>query len=890
MRDWRAVLRERLAAEGLVPSAHTEAVDEIADHLVDLHRGAMARGDTETEADALIDAELARMGSLATAVAERGRRPAVARQSEGHGMAGLAFDFRHAVRILSLERGFSSIVIITLAIGIGGCAAVFSLVNALVLQPLPYPEPERLVMVWECDAKNPSRRFIVAKPVYEDWQREARTFESMGIWEYLNVNLSSTQEPEQVPAIRASASLFRALGVAPALGRVHTSEEDAPGHKVAVISDAVWRTHLGGQPTAIGKSLRLNGEPFEVIGVMPPGFTFPAAGTGVWVPAAFTQQDEERDSHSFFVAARVRPGVTLESARADIEQVGRSLQQRFKENASESSTITAMSDAGMDTVNAMLTALMGAVSLIFVIGCVNVANLQLGRALTRRREFVVRLSLGAGLSRLARQLFAESMTLALVGGVGGVVLAWMAVRTMDLVLTPGFRTLPYRGEVPITIDITVLLFAAAMALLSALLFGFAPLVGLRRREPHPLLKDGERGSNGAGQLARRVLVGVEVALAIIVMCAAGLLVKSLTELFRVNPGLDPSEVLTLQVSLPQADTYGAPVRETFCRDLSQSASGIPSLRSLGAISHLPFSGMSAGRGLTIEGREPEPNANPSAGYRVTCPGYFETLSIPVLEGRDFADTDSTRGVPVAIVNRAMAERYWPGTSPIGKRFKLGPLQSRQPWRTVIGVAENVRHFGLDSDVGREFYVPYAQSVWPVMTVVAKTVGEPMLQQSTLREVIRRVDPDLPIARVQKMEHVINLSVDWRETPMKLLTGFAAIGLLLASLGVYGVLAYYVSQRTREIGLRSALGATRSQLAGLVVRQSLLPQIAGVVVGIAGSIGSSRLLQSFLYQVSPSDPFVISIIVMTLIAVGLAASWLPARRAASIDPLVALRDE
>ena len=703
--------------------------------------------------------------------------------------------------------------------------------------------------------------------------------------------MASEHEPQQVQGLRVSSSLFTVLGVPPALGRVFNADEEKPGHRVVVISDAVWRAHLGADPSAIGRPLRLNGESFSVIGVMPAGFEFPRQGYGVWVPFALVDQDRERGSHSFWVAGRLKPEATFESARADVEQVGRALQQRFEENQEEGATVTRMADWGLRNIRTMLTALMGAVAFVLVIGCVNVANLQMGRALARRREFVVRLALGAGLGRLARQLFAESLVLAAAGGAGGVALAWVGTRGADLVLAEGFRSLPFRGEVPITIDASVLAFAVAVSLIAAALFGFAPLLGLRRRDPQVLLREGTRGSTGVANVARRVLVAVEVALAIVVLCGAGLLIKSLSGLLSVSPGLDPREVLTMRVSLPQEDTYGPPVRESFCADVSRAAIGMPGIRSIAAVSHLPLSGANAGRALSIEGRVvPSPQDNASAGYRLACPGYFSTLGIPLIEGRDFTDRDRASNDKVAIINRAMAERYWQGQSALGKRFKLGALQNDNPWIVVVGVAENVRHFGLDSEVGREFFMLYSQYAWPTMAVVAKTVGEPMLWQSAARDVIKRVDPDLPVGRLQSMESIVEWSVGWRQTPMRLLTGFALIGLLLASIGVYGVLAYYVSQRTREIGVRAALGATRTQLAALVIRQSLLPIGAGVIAGIAGSFASGRLLEDFLFQVTPGDPQVIAIIVLLLMTVGLLASWLPARRAASIDPMIALRDE
>ncbi len=891
MRDWAARVRERMAAEGLIPSAHAEAIQEIADHLADLNRAALATGHTAEDADASVDDELQRMGPLATAVAERDARRKPARSREGSWSAGLGSDLRHAIRALRMERGFSAIVILTLAIGIGACTAVFSIVNALLLGSVPYPDPERLVVVWETERDDRAKNFIVAKPVYDDWRQETRSFSSLGIWEFRTFNVASEQDPQQVSGLRSSSSLFTVLAVPPAFGRVFTAEEDDLGHNVVVISDAVWRTQFGGDRSAVGKNVRLNGEPYQVIGVMPPGFEFPRKDTGVWVPIAFTKQDEQRGSHSFWVAGRLAAEVSFESARADVEQVGRALAQRYEDNRDEGSTIVRMSEQGIGPLRSTLKALMGAVALILVIGCVNVANLQFGRALARRREFVVRLSLGAGRRRLARQLFAESLALALAGGAGGLLIAWIATRTADFFLAPNFRTLIFRGEVPIAIDGTVLLFAAGTAILAACLFGFAPLIGLRRREPNALLREGERGSTGLANLARRVLVAVEVGLAIVVLCGAGLLVKSLAGLLQVNPGLDPREVLTMYVSIPQADTYGPPVRESFCTNLSRNAEGLPGIRTIGAISHLPLSGQSAGRGLTIEGRPvPTQQDGASAAFRLTCPGYFATLGIPLLEGRDFSERDVTRGEKVAIVNREMAERYWPGESPIGKRLKLGSLQNSNPWLTIVGVTGNVRHFGLESDVNRELFLPYSQSAWPVMTIVAKTVGEPLIWQSTLKDVVKRTEPDLPVARVHAMSDVISTSVAWRETPMRLLTGFAFVGLVLAAIGVYGVLAYYVSQRTREIGVRAALGATRSQLAGLVVKQSLVSIAVGVILGVAGSFATGGLLSDLLYQVKPGDPEVLGSIVGLLVGAALLASWLPARRAASIDPLVALRDE
>jgi putative ABC transport system permease protein len=888
MLDYRHRLRERLAAEGLAPSEHREAIDEIAEHLHDIHRAAERDGRTADEAAAIVEAEIARTGPLALAVVDRARRRS--RHSPATLGSGLITDVRHALRSVRINRGFSAIVILTLALGIGACTAVFSIVNALLLGPLPYPDPDRLVLLWESEAGNRDHRNIVAEPTYEDWKRETRSFSSLGIWEYRTFNVASPQEPEQVRGVRTTTSLFTVLGVPPMLGRVFTEEEEKPGHRVAVISEGVWRAHLAATPTAIGSTLRLNGEPYEVIGVMPNAFQFPSVNNGVWVPFAIQEQDRQRGSHSFWVAGRMKPGIEFEQARADVEQVGRAL-QRYEESRDEGSTITPMSEQGLGLVRPMLTALMGAVALVLLIGCVNVANLQMGRALARRREFAMRLALGAGIGRVARQLLTESVVLAGAGGIGGVLLAWAATRASDVILTPGFRVLPFRGEVPLVIDARVLLFAAGASIACAALFGFAPLISLGADSPQQMLREGDRASTSIAGAARRALVALEVALAIIVLSGAGLLIKSLSSLMHVTPGLDPAEVLTMQVSLPQADTYGPPVRESFCADLSRGAEGLPGILRIGAISHLPLSGASAGRALTVDGFVPAADETVSAAYRLTCPGYFATLGIPIVEGRDFDHRDVTHGERVVIINRAMARKYWKaGESAIGRRLKIGGPRSENPWHIIVGVAEDVRHFGLDAEPVREIFMPYSQAAWPVMTIVAKTAGDPMTWQSTLRETVKRVDPDLPVADVRSMENIVGSSTNWRQTPMRLLTAFALIGLLLASIGVYGVLAYYVSQRTREIGVRAALGATRRELARMVIRQSLLPMTAGVIFGVAGSMASGKLLQQFLFEVKPGDPQVIATVVVLLIGVALLASWWPARRAAGIDPLVALRDE
>lgn len=885
MPEWIRIVRLRLATQGEDPDRHRDVVEEIALHLEDVYRAAKGRGLPETAARAAVEAELDGLGTLLRATLRRRRQPfASVRPTD------LLGDVRRGFRAISAKPSASAVIILTLAVGIGACTTVFSLFSTVFLRPLPYPHPEGLVVLWEADRKTPSRQNIVAGPVYEDWARMNHTLDAIGIFEYMRFNIAGSGEPEQRSGIRASAGLFQTLRVNPALGRIFTPEEDAQAKRVVVLSDAVWRSQLSADPHALGKVLRINGEPYEVIGVMPPSFQFPRHGIGGWIPMSFAAQDRERDSHSFFVAGRLRDGVTFEAAQAEFSGIADVLSAQYSENKDETTVVTRMSEYGISRLRSMLSTLLGAVAFVLLIACVNVANLQLSQAVNRRREFSLRFALGASRARLSRQLLFEALALGLVGGAGGIAVAWLGIHSLGALLEPGFLDLPMRGALTPTIDLSVLAFTVAVSISCALLFGLAPLAGARRAALGPAIH-GTRGATRAAMGARRLLVAAEVALALVVLCGAGLLLKSLSGLLHVDPGLDPAGVLAMEVSLPQADTYGPAERKTFCDDLDRSVSEAGAIFiAHGAVSHLPLSGMNAGRGFSIEGRPaPAPDDRPSANYRITCAGYFKTLAIPMIAGRDFAATD--RRTNVVIINRVLAERYWPHQDPVGQRLKIGGYTSELPWLTIVGVAENVHHFGLESPPLREIYVPYGQSAWPVMTVVAKSRGDitPAVQVA-MRDVLRRVDPSLPAASIRTMDAVIEGSMTWLTSFLRLLGVFAGVGLALAAIGVYGVLIYYVSQRTRELGVRVALGAPRAAVVSLVLRQSVWPVLAGIGVGAVGSYWTNRLLSDSLFQVKPGDPAVLAAIAGVLFLVGVVASWLPARRAASIDPLVALRED
>jgi putative ABC transport system permease protein len=890
MRDWATEVRARIAADRAF-ALPPDVIEEVAQHITDVQRHALFQGRSPEEAEVLAERELANVGAIAEAVRRRTSRPAPAADPRAGRWIGLWRDARHAWRLLSARRAYSTVIVLTLAVGIGACTAVFGLFNSLLLGPLPFADYERLVLVWETPADNPARRFSVSAPNYSDWVAETRSFESLGLWEDLAFNVSAFGEPEQIDGIRCSASLFDVLGVRPSLGRVFTPREEAPGHHLAVISDAVWKIHFGADPAVVGKPVRLNGTIHEVIGVMPPGFRFPGRRTGIWVPLSLRSEDNDRSWHSFLVAGRLASGVTFDQARDEVERVGAAMRQRYKENATEGATIERMAHVGLSNTRRILAVLSGAVALVLLIACVNVASLQLAFGLSRRREFVTRLSLGARYAHLVRQVVVESLLIAVLGCTGGVVIALFVTQSIDVLLAPGFRSLPFRGEVEILLDWRVLTFAAAISAMSAMLFALAPLRGIRQQSLQPLLHEGGRGATRMAVGTRRVLVTLEIALAIVVLCGAGLLIRSLSTLLEVKPGLNPDNVLTMEVALPQADPHGPPVRRELCNDLTREASSLPGVITVSAINHLPLSGANSDRILSIEGQpEPAPDQRAYADYRIACRLYFATMSIPILAGRDFDSRDVLDGQQVTIVNRAFADRYFPNTDALGKRFKLGGVVSDNPWLTIVGIVGNIRHAGLEAAPVAEMYRPYSQAASPVMTVVTKTAGDPLSWQRPLRDAIKRVDVDLPASSARSMEDVISQSVAWRQTPMRLLAGFALIGLLLAAVGVYGVLAYYVSQRTRELGVRVALGASKARLVGLVLKQSAAPLLAGVALGVAGSVASGQLLADLLYEVTPSDPMVLSTIVGLLVLVSLISSWLPARRAAMVDPLTALREE
>jgi putative ABC transport system permease protein len=895
MPDWKAIIVARFDAAGHLPS---DVVDELAQHAETAFQRARADGATEEQAAADVQRELLDLSDVA-AVSRQTRRPSdrpplePPRPSAAGIVTAFGRDLLYGVRLLLVRPLFTVAAVLTLALGIGANTAIFSVVHTLVVAPLPFSNPEQLVMLWESDNAAPGTAFIVSAANWQDWRRQSTALRDFAIWEFKSFNLSGGAEPEQVSGLRVSSSVFALLGVRPQLGRTFTAEEDEPGHRVVVISDALWTRRFARNPAVVGQLMRLNGEPYEVIGVMPPSFRFVQPRQAVWVPIQFKPLDRERNAHSFQAAARLAPGMSFAAAQAEISSVGRRvLEAQADDNRSHIPLITPMSDFGVDFLRPTLVALLGAVAFVLLIACVNVANLMLAQAAARQREFAIRCALGAARGRLASQLLAEGLVLAIAGGAVGVLLASFCTQAMARSLPPAIQLAPFRVTDSMPIDGRMLAFTLVLALVTGVLFSLAPMFGAVRIHPGVVLKSaGDRGGTARFRVLRHGLVAVEVALAVVVLFAAGLMIKSVGRLLAVDPGLDDRNVLLMDISLPQEDTYGAPVRTSFCADVQREIASLPGVRSVGAISHLPLSGANAGRGLSIEGRPtPAPNQGPSASYRLTCPGYFATLGIPLVRGRDFNDGDTLQAPQVVIINEEVARRYFEGQDPIGQRLKLGPPTSSQPWLTIVGIARDVRHFGLDSPIRREIFRPYSQSVWPEMTVAVKTALDPLSLSFAAKAALARIDPEQPVSRVRTMEDVVSESIGGRRFPMLLLSVFSLVALLLAAIGVYGVVAYIVSQRTREMGIRVALGARRNQVVQLVVTGSLRPIAAGLLAGIGGAIFASRLLSTLLYSVTPTDPAVLAGIVSILGVTATAACWLPARRAATVDPLLALRED
>ena len=797
--------------------------------------------------------------------------------------------------MLLKQPGFTLIAVITLALGIGANTTIFSVVNAVLLRPLPYQNPEQLALIWGKLPAAVSGNVGASAPEFADYRDQNLVFSSVAAYTSSSFNLSGVGEPERIVGTLVSASLFPLLDVQPALGRAFLNEEDRPGHdRVVILSHGLWRRRFAGDSAVIGRSVTLDGQSHTIIGVAPAGFRFPDDETEIWKPIAFTAEDlseNERGSHYLSVIARMKPGVTIAQAQADMAALAQRMQQQHPMNYEADSgwgtTVVSLREETVGDARLALLSLFGAVGCVLLIGCANVANLLLARASTRRREIAIRSALGGRPWRIIRQLLTESLLLALVGGVLGTLIAVWGV---EAVAELSASSLPRVNE--INIDGRVIGFMLAITLATGLLFGLAPAWQSAKPDLNESLKEG--GGKGAGSGGRHRLRGLlvvgEIAIALVLLVGAGLMVKSLYRLQRVEPGFNPSHALTMRLALPDSKYSETKRQRDFYERLLNRIVALPGVKAAGAINYLPLSGTGNQRSFLIEGK-PEPKLN--VGFRMVSPDYFRAMGIQLRAGRLIDDRDRENAPRVAIVNETFARVFLGDEDPLGKRIKLGSAQGPFPWVTITGVVGDVKHGGLDSETRPEMYVPYLQpllSGWnvPPMFLVVRSESELSSLISAVRGVVKELDRDQPVYGVASMDQLLYRSTAPRRFNMTLLAVFAALALALAGVGVYGVMAYAVTERTREIGIRMALGAQASDALKLVISQGMRLTLVGVALGLMGAFALTRLMKSLLFDVKPTDPMTFIALALLLTFVALLACWIPARRATKVDPMIALR--
>ena len=805
-------------------------------------------------------------------------------------------DVRYGVRVLAKNPGFTAVAVLTLALGIGANSAIFSVVNAVLLRPLAYEDPERLVLI-NHNYRKLDLKATVSAPGYAYYREHARSFSAVAAFTGWSVNLTGDGEPERLQGMAVTPNIFPLLGAEAARGRALLEEEGQVGrNKVVVLSDALWQRRFGGDPNVLGRAVTLNGEPYTIVGVMPPSFQFgrefgPPAD--FWAPITFTPQQlapTNLTNEYLTVLASLKPGVSITQAQAELDSIARTLRDQYMPGSDESNwglLATPMRELVVGNIRPALLVLLGAVALVLLIACANVANLMLARSATRQKEIAIRAALGAGRGRVMRQLLTESTLVALAGGAAGLLLAGWGV---NFLVRINEDKIPRAYE--IGLDWNVVAFTAGVALLTGLVFGLGPAFRAARVDLHDTLKEGGRGgSAGMRRGVRGALVVAEVSLAVVLLVGAGLLVRSFVSLQHVSPGFRPEHVLAMQVSLP-LNSYKEPQqRAAFYRQALERIGALPGVRAAGATSVLPMSGQTQSGSFNIEGRPVAPNEPRPHGDRWSVThDYFRAMGIPLLRGRYFSERDAEDAPGVAIVDEAMARKYWPNEDPVGRRISFEGGTANPKWREVVGVVGHVKHKGLEGESRAQYYVPHPQNPGSSMFVVAQAEGDPSVLAGPVRDAIRSIDRDLPVYSVTTMERMVADSLAERRFSMLLLGVFAAVALLLAVVGLYGVLSYTVAQRTHEIGIRMALGARAADVLRLVVGQGLWLAIAGVGLGIAFALALTRLMRGLLYGVSPADPATFAGVALVLLAVALAACLVPALRATKVDPTTALRAE
>jgi len=811
-------------------------------------------------------------------------------------MNSLLQDLRYAVRTLRKSPGFTLVALLTLALGIGANTAIFSVIDAVLLRALPYAQPDRLVRVNHFYPSLNNLRASVSVPGFRDYSARKDVFETSAVESPAAMNLTGAGEAERVNVVRVSGDFFTTLGVPAALGRTLRPDEAQDGHnRVVVLTDGFWKRKFGGDRAIVGRAIRLDNLDFQVVGVMPASFRdFFVRQADLWTPILFQPADfgDNRRTNEFLqFIGRLAPGVTVEQARARMHAMAGQLKASYPNSyaADWDLQTTSLNEEASGGLRPALLVLLGAVFFVLLIACANVANLQLARMAGRAREFAVRIALGAAPQRLIRQLITESLLLSLLGGAIGLWLATWGVPAL-LALTP--RTLLPAQSV--RMDPLVLAFAAAASVAAGLLFGTVPALRMGRADVHESLKEGGRGAVGdRGSLAlRRGLVVTTVALALTLLAGAGLLIRSFSRLVAMDPGFQPDHLLTFTLALPQSKYPNDTVRIAVFERLMTAIAGVPGVVSTGATSNIPFSGNWSTSSFNVEGYQRPPNAPlPWGDMRVVTAGYLPTIRAPLKAGRQFTEADRMGGSPVCIVDEDLVRRFWPNSDPIGKRITFNNLtDSNITWITVVGEVAHTLHAGLDDEHRVQVYFPLAQVGRPFLGVVVRTAGDPLAALGTVHAAVQSVDPDLPLAAVNTMDDLIAQTTGPRRFSLFLLGGFAALAVVLASIGLYGVMSHMVTQRSRELGVRLALGAETGHVLGLVLRQGVALALAGVGIGVVAAFALTRLMRGMLFQVGATDPVTFIAVPLLLVGVAVLASWVPARRATRVDPIETLRAE
>ena len=814
-------------------------------------------------------------------------------------MNALWQDIRYGFRMLWKSPGFTLVTVLALALGIGANTAIFSVVNTVLLRPLPYPNGARVVFMGEWSQQVPE--MSVSYPNFIDWREQTQTLEQLGAFRGANYVLTGVGEPERLDGRQVSAGFFNVLGVTPAVGRNFSPDEDKPGATpVALISHGFWQRRLGGDASIINRQLLLNGESFNVIGILPQTFEWQSP-VDVWVPIGLRADQmgmKERGNHpGIYVLGLLKPNVSVEQARTEIKAIAARLAQQYpKSNEGNSAVVDGLQDRAVEDIRPALLILLAAVGLVLLIACANVANLLLARAASRSKEIAIRTALGAGRLRIIRQLLTESLLLSAMGGALGLLFAMWGIDALLAVIPDNVPRLLVMG---IGLDGRVLAFTLGISVLTGMLFGLAPALQASKSNLNESLKDGGRsGSAGASrQRVRNLLVVSEVALSLLLLVSAGLLIKSFNRLQQTELGFDPENILTLRVPLPESRYKENAVVENFWDELLRRLRSVPGVESVGLTRGLPMNG-GIESGVTVEGQEVKDVKDITVAVNLYAdPGYFKTMNIPLLRGRFFTEQDTKDSERIVLVDEMFVARFFPNADPIGKRLKIGGTDSKSPWYQIVGVFKHMKHYGPDEEGRVEIYTHYKQipaeffaganrSLW----LAVKTKGDPTSLAPSIRNEVLQIDKDQPISNVDTMENIVAASVAPQKFATWLLGIFAAAAMLLAAIGIYGVMAYSVTQRTHEIGIRMALGAGRSDVLKMVVMQGMKLVLFGVGLGLLGAFALTRLMSSLLYGVSATDPVTYGGVAILLAGVALFACLIPARKATKVDPMIALRYE